>query len=86
MHKLCFLLVLGIHVLLTHHVLFIPFVIIYNYQFSLTDYGLTQFAPKDKAAFDKKRASELLNGRLAMIAIGGIATQTVITGHGFPYV
>lgn len=34
---------------------------------------------------DKKRVSELLNGRLAMCAIGGIATQTVLTGHGFPY-
>jgi|Transcript_27015 hypothetical protein len=50
------------------------------------DFGLTKFAPKDKAAFDKKRESELLNGRLAMCAIGGIATQTVLTGNGFPYV
>jgi hypothetical protein len=44
------------------------------------------FGPSDKAAFDKKRESELMNGRLAMMAIGGIATQTVLTGHGFPYV
>ena len=49
------------------------------------DFGLTQFAPKDKAQFDKKRESELMNGRLAMMAVGGIATQSVITGHGFPY-
>ena len=34
----------------------------------------------------KKVDSELLNGRLAMCAIGGIATQSVITGHGFPYI
>jgi len=38
-----------------------------------------------KENMDKKRVSELLNGRLAMCAIGGIATQTVLTGHGFPY-
>jgi hypothetical protein len=44
------------------------------------------FAPKGKDAFDKKRESELLNGRLAMMAIGGIATQSIINGHGFPYV
>jgi hypothetical protein len=50
------------------------------------DFGLTKFAPKDKEKFDKKRESELLNGRLAMCAIGGIATQTVLTGNGFPYV
>jgi Chlorophyll A-B binding protein len=30
--------------------------------------------------------SELLNGRLAMIAVGGIATQSIITGHGFPWI
>jgi len=50
------------------------------------DYGLMMFAPKDKEGFDKKRAAELLNGRLAMIAVGGIATQSIVTGHGFPYV
>lgn len=51
----------------------------------MTDFGWTWFAPKDKSAFDKKRKSELLNGRLAMMAVGGIATQSVLTGHGFPY-
>ncbi len=51
-----------------------------------TDFGLMKFAPADKAAFDKKRESELMNGRLAMMAVGGIATQSVISGHGFPYV
>lgn len=34
----------------------------------------------------RKKDSEILNGRLAMCAIGGIATQSVITGHGFPYI
>mmetsp|Transcript_15486 Transcript_15486/g.18003 ORF Transcript_15486/g.18003 Transcript_15486/m.18003 type:complete len:198 (+) Transcript_15486:106-699(+) len=50
------------------------------------DFGWTKFAPTDKAKFDKKRESELMNGRLAMMAVGGIATQSIITGHGFPYV
>ena len=50
------------------------------------DYGWLWFAPSGKEAFDKKREAELLNGRLAMIAVGGIATQSIVTGHGFPYV
>mmetsp|Transcript_32498 Transcript_32498/g.49000 ORF Transcript_32498/g.49000 Transcript_32498/m.49000 type:complete len:199 (+) Transcript_32498:100-696(+) len=50
------------------------------------DFGWTTFAPESAEGFKKKRESELLNGRLAMIAIGGIATQTVLSGHGFPYV
>jgi len=49
------------------------------------DYGAMWFGPATKEGFDKKRASELLNGRLAMIAVGGIATQSIVTGHGFPY-
>eukprot|EP00536_Pseudo-nitzschia_multiseries_P004031 jgi/Psemu1/284816/fgenesh1_pg.65_\ len=49
------------------------------------DFGWTKWAPKDQEAFDAKRASELLNGRLAMCAVGGIATQSVLTGNGFPY-
>ncbi len=49
------------------------------------DYGWTWFGPSDKEAFDKKRESELMNGRLAMCAVGGIATQSIISGHGYPY-
>ncbi len=40
----------------------------------------------DGKKLERKQLSELLNGRLAMCAIGGIATQTVLSGHGFPYV
>ncbi len=49
------------------------------------DYGWVWFAPSDKEAFDKKRESELMNGRLAMCAVGGIATQSILSGHGYPY-
>jgi len=51
------------------------------------DFGLS--GPKndvDGKKLEKKQLSELLNGRLAMCAVGGIATQTVLTGHGFPYI
>lgn len=54
--------------------------------YTITDFSLTKFAPKDAAAMKKKQNSELMNGRLAMMAVGGIATQSIITGHGFPYV
>lgn len=50
------------------------------------DFGWTIFAPNDAEKMKAKRASELLNGRLAMCAVGGIATQSIISGHGFPYV
>ena len=60
-------------------------VAIASYIFS-TDYGWLWFAPSGKEAFDKKREAELLNGRLAMIAVGGIATGSIVSGHGFPYV
>uniref|UniRef100_A0A7S1UX61 Plastid light harvesting protein n=1 Tax=Grammatophora oceanica TaxID=210454 RepID=A0A7S1UX61_9STRA len=50
------------------------------------DFGWVWFGPEGKEAMDKKRESELLNGRLAMIACGGIATQSIVNGHGFPYV
>jgi hypothetical protein len=50
-----------------------------------TDFGWTLLKPKDEAVYQKKVDSELLNGRLAMMAVGGIATQSVVTGHGFPF-
>ena len=48
------------------------------------DFGFA--GPKDAAKMERKKLSELLNGRLAMCAVGGIATQSVLSGHGFPYV
>lgn len=50
------------------------------------DYGWIWFAPPTSEGFQKKRMAELMNGRLAMIAVGGIATQSIISGHGFPYI
>jgi len=50
------------------------------------DYGWNTFAPESKEGLEKKRMAELLNGRLAMIAVGGIATQSIVSGHGFPYI
>ncbi len=47
------------------------------------DFGWTWFGPDKKEAFDKKREGELLNGRLAMIAVGGISTESIITGQGY---
>jgi hypothetical protein len=53
------------------------------------DYGMEAYLERKPMDPDKVSYlvdSELLNGRLAMIAVGGIATQTVITGHGFPWI
>lgn len=53
------------------------------------DYGMEAYLEKKPMPEDKVSYlvdSELLNGRLAMMAVGGIATQSVITGHGFPWI
>lgn len=42
--------------------------------------------PKDAAKQKEMQIKELKNGRLAMIAIGGMVAQSVVTGHGFPYI
>jgi hypothetical protein len=68
---------------------FLSLLVVTHYDFFVhltADYSWTLVAPKDAAKMQKKKDSELLNGRLAMIAVGGIATQSIITGHGFPYV
>jgi light-harvesting complex I chlorophyll a/b binding protein 1 len=52
------------------------------------DYGMEAYLKRKPMSADKVSFmvdSELLNGRLAMIAVGGIATQSEITGHGFPW-
>eukprot|EP00580_Thalassiosira_gravida_P000527 CAMPEP_0201605850 /NCGR_PEP_ID=MMETSP0492-20130828/5514_1 /ASSEMBLY_ACC=CAM_ASM_000837 /TAXON_ID=420259 /ORGANISM="Thalassiosira gravida, Strain GMp14c1" /LENGTH=196 /DNA_ID=CAMNT_0048070169 /DNA_START=54 /DNA_END=644 /DNA_ORIENTATION=+ len=49
------------------------------------DFGIA-FTSKDAKTQERYSMNELLHGRLAMCAIGGIATQSVLTGNGFPYV
>jgi len=44
------------------------------------------FLPKEPEAESSMRLKELENGRLAMFAISGIATQAVLTGKTFPFV
>jgi light-harvesting complex I chlorophyll a/b binding protein 4 len=41
--------------------------------------------PKDPAKQKEMQLKELKNGRLAMIAIGGMVAGATVTGHGFPY-
>jgi light-harvesting complex I chlorophyll a/b binding protein 4 len=41
--------------------------------------------PTDPAKLKQYQLSELKNGRLAMIAIGGMVAGASVTGHGFPY-
>jgi len=40
---------------------------------------------KDEKKKDDLQMKELANGRLAMFAVSGFLTQSVLTGHGFPY-
>jgi len=41
--------------------------------------------PKDAAKADEMRLKELKNGRLAMVALGGMVAGALVTGNGFPY-
>merc|ERR1719203_2663678 len=52
------------------------------------DYGFDPLGlfPTTKEAQDEMRVKELKNGRLAMIAVGGMVAGAQISGHGFPYV
>jgi len=43
------------------------------------------FYPTDPEKQKAMQLKELKNGRLAMIAIGGMVAGSAITGHGFPY-
>jgi hypothetical protein len=49
-------------------------------------FGSSFLDKKSPAEVEQMKIKELSNGRLAMFAIGGAATQAVLTGHGFPYV
>lgn len=44
------------------------------------------FYPTDPEKQKQMQLAELKNGRLAMIAIGGMVTGAAITGNGFPYI
>mmetsp|Transcript_55052 Transcript_55052/g.172616 ORF Transcript_55052/g.172616 Transcript_55052/m.172616 type:complete len:447 (-) Transcript_55052:115-1455(-) len=43
------------------------------------------FLPKDEAMAADMKLKELENGRLAMLAVSGIATQAVLTGKAWPF-
>merc|ERR1719327_167575 len=50
------------------------------------DYGFDPLGfSTDPAKKEELQMKELANGRLAMFAIGGFLTQSVLTGHSFPY-
>lgn len=42
--------------------------------------------PSDPEKLKEMQLKELKNGRLAMIALGGMIYGTIVSGHGFPYV
>jgi light-harvesting complex I chlorophyll a/b binding protein 1 len=52
------------------------------------DHGFDPFgwAPKDPAALQVMKTKEILNGRLAMIAIVGFYAQLKVTGHIWPLI
>lgn len=50
--------------------------------FSFDPMGLK---PSDPEKLKEMQLKELKNGRMAMIAIGGMIAGSSITGHGFPY-
>ena len=51
------------------------------------DFGFDPLSlkPKDETKFREMQLKELKNGRLAMVAIGGIIAGSLVTGKGFPY-
>mmetsp|Transcript_105244 Transcript_105244/g.277955 ORF Transcript_105244/g.277955 Transcript_105244/m.277955 type:complete len:103 (-) Transcript_105244:488-796(-) len=53
---------------------------------SAGDYFLGKnFLPKDVEGEKSMKLKELENGRLAMLAFGGIATAAVLTGKAWPF-
>ena len=49
-------------------------------------FGVGFLEGKTEAQVNDMKLKEIKNGRLAMMAFGGVVTQSVLTGHGFPYV
>merc|ERR1719412_315664 len=49
------------------------------------DFGLRAFYPKDEKGQYDMQMKELRNGRLAMLAYGGIVTAAVLTGKTWPF-
>jgi len=49
------------------------------------DFGIRTLYPKDEAGQLDMQLRELRNGRLAMLAFGGIATSAVLTGKTWPF-
>jgi len=45
----------------------------------------TQYLPEDAEKARKLRYQEIMNGRLAMLAFGGIQTQSILLAKSFPY-
>lgn len=58
-----------------------------NFDRAPGDYGFDPLGlyPKDAAGQKEMQIKELKNGRLAMVAIGGMVAGAAVTGKGFPY-
>lgn len=58
-----------------------------NYDRAPGDFGFDPLGlyPTDPEKQKQMQLAELKNGRLAMIAIGGMVHGAIVTGHGFPY-
>lgn len=59
-----------------------------NYDRAPGDYSFDPLGmmPTDPEMKKKYQLAELKNGRLAMIAIGGMVAGAAVTGKGFPYI